>query len=435
MSSHSRAEREQADPFIYRGQDRRKDLGGEEMELRFPFILDGATGTEIQKMGYDGSISSEEWALLHPDKIAELQRGYAEAGSNVVYAPTFGANRIKLEEHGVKDQVTEYNRKLAEISKKAVGDQIYVAGDIAPTGKILYPLGDIHFEELVAIYREQVEAMEESGVDIYVIETMMTLAEARAAILAVKSLSNKPIFVTFTCDETGRSLTGTDVTAVLQVMQGMGVDAFGLNCSVGPDQMLIQLKRLQEVSRIPLIAKPNAGLPIIVDGETVYPATPEEFAEYIPALAEAGVEIFGGCCGTNKEHIRAIKKALEEVKMQAPSPKKTDLLPAVSGSDLFFLEPTASYDHVLACDAELEDLLEEEGDYDAPLTAVEIRKEEELVFFEEAQTMIKKPLCLLCEDENLLEKALRLYQGRALYEGKLPEETLMPLVQKYGLLL
>lgn len=405
------------------------------MELRFPFILDGATGTEIQKMGYDGSISSEEWALLHPDKMAELQRGYVEAGSNVVYAPTFGANRIKLKEHGVKDPVEDYNCRLVEISKKAVGDKAYVAGDIAPTGKILYPLGDIHFEELVEIYSEQVKAMEESGVDLYVIETMMTLAEARAAVLAVRKYSKKPIFVTFTCDETGRTLTGTDVTAVLQVMQGMGVDAFGLNCSVGPDQMLIQLKRLQEVSRIPLIAKPNAGLPIIVDGETIYPASPEEFTEYIPALAEAGVEIYGGCCGTRKEHIVAIKEALANVKMQAPSPKDTNKLPAATGSDLFFLDPTAAYDHVLACDAELEDALEEEEDSVSPLTAVRIEKEEELVFFEEAQTMIKKPLCLICDKPQLLEKALRLYQGRALYEGAISEEELLPLVQKYGLII
>ena len=405
------------------------------MELRFPFILDGATGTEIQKMGYDGSNSSEEWALLHPDKMAELQRGYVEAGSDVVYAPTFGANRIKLGEHGVKESARDYNRRLVEISKKAVGDKAYVAGDIAPTGKILYPLGDIHFEELVELYSEQAEAMEESGVDLYVIETMMTLAEARAAVLAVKSISDKPVFVTFTCDETGRTLTGTDVTAVLQVMQGMGVDAFGLNCSVGPDQMLIQLKRLQEVSRIPLIAKPNAGLPVIVDGEPVYPASPEEFTEYIPALAEAGVEIFGGCCGTSKAHIAAIKASLANVKMHVPSPKNTDKLPAATGSDLFFLEPTAGYEHVLSCDAELEDKLEDETDFACPLTAVKIVSEEELVHFEEAQTMIKKPLCILCDDAQLLEKALRLYQGRALYEGALAEEVLLPLVQKYGVII
>jgi methionine synthase I (cobalamin-dependent) len=405
------------------------------MELRFPFILDGATGTEIQKRGYDGSTSSEEWALANPEKMAQLQKGYVEAGSNAVYAPTFGANRIKLEEHGVKNQVAEFNKILANISKEAVGDKALVAGDIAPTGKILYPLGDIHFEELYEIYCEQVKALEESDVDLYVIETMMTLAEARAAVLAVKHFSNKPIFVTFTCDETGRTLTGSDVVAILQVMQGMGIDAFGLNCSVGPDQMLIQLKRLQEVSRIPLIAKPNAGLPIIVDGETVYPASPEEFTEYIPALAQAGVEIFGGCCGTRKEHIAAIKASLADVKMQAPSPKNTDKLPAATGSDFFFLEPTAGYDHVLACDADLEDKIEDEADFDCPLTAVKIVREDELVHFEEAQTMIKKPLCILCDDVRLLEKALRLYQGRALYEGALAEEVLLPLVEKYGLII
>ena len=214
------------------------------MELSFPLILDGATGTELQKRGFTGGECAEKWVLEHPEAIQEIQRAYVRAGSRVVYAPTFGANRTKLEAHGLFNVTADYNRRLAALSREAVGDLALVAGDLAPTGLMLYPLGDTTFEELVEIYTEQAAALEEAGVDLFVIETMMTVAEARAAVLAVRSVSRKPVFVSFTCDGNGRTLTGSDVAAVLQIMQGMEIDAFGLNCSVGPAEMLVQLRRL-----------------------------------------------------------------------------------------------------------------------------------------------------------------------------------------------
>ena len=243
------------------------------MELRFPLILDGATGTELQKRGYTGDVCAEQWTLDHPDAIIDIQRGYVAAGSQVVYTPTFGANRRKLEESGLFNCTADYNRRLAELSAQAVQGKALRAGDMSPTGAFLAPLGDVSFEELVDIYTEQAAGLERAGVDLFVIETMMTLSDARAAVLAVRSVSDKPIFVTFTCDENGRSVSGTDITAALVVLQGMGIDAFGLNCSAGPEQMLLQLKRLREYARVPLIAKPNAGMPIIENGETVYRCT------------------------------------------------------------------------------------------------------------------------------------------------------------------
>ena len=230
------------------------------MELRFPLILDGATGTELQKRGYTGDVCAEQWTLDHPDAIIDIQRGYVAAGSQVVYTPTFGANRRKLEESGLFNCTADYNRRLAELSAQAVQGKALRAGDMSPTGAFLSPLGDVSFEELVDIYTEQAAGLERAGVDLFVIETMMTLSDARAAVLAVRSVSDKPIFVTFTCDENGRSVSGTDITAALVVLQGMGIDAFGLNCSAGPEQMLLQLKRLREYARVPLIAKPNAGM-------------------------------------------------------------------------------------------------------------------------------------------------------------------------------
>ena len=404
------------------------------MEVRYPLMLDGATGTQLQKRGFDSSVCAEDWVLQHPEAIAEIQRNYIQNGSRVVYSPTFGANRVKLESHGIFNQVGEYNEKLVAISRQAVDGKAFVAGDIAPTGKFLYPLGDATFEELVEVYTEQAAALEKAGVDLFVIETMMTLPEARAAVLAVKSVSKKPIFVTFTCDENGKTLTGTDVTAALVVMQGMGVDAFGLNCSTGPDKMLEQLKRLKEYAAIPLIAKPNAGVPQMVEGKTVYNCPPEQFTAFVEEMAACGVCIFGGCCGTQEEHIEALGKTLSGVKCAVPSPADTTKLPCATEKAVFLLDVQAAYGEVLPCDEDLEDSLFD-VDEDAEMIAIRIESEEELDDFSDCQGMIQKPLCILCEDAKLLEQALRRYQGRAVYEGSLSDEELLPLVEKYGLII
>ena len=404
------------------------------MELSFPLILDGATGTQLQKRGYAGEECAESWTLKHPQAILEIQRSYVDSGSRVIYAPTFGANRVKLEQHGIFGKVEEYNRALVNLSRKAAGSRAWVAGDMAPTGLMLYPLGNASFEELVEIYTEQAAALENAGVDLFVIETMMTMAEARAALLAVKSVSEKPVFVSFTCDERGRTLTGSDVAAALQIMQGMGADAFGLNCSVGPRDMLAQLKRLREIARIPLMAKPNAGIPEIVDGETVYNCPPEEFSDCLAELAEAGVCIFGGCCGTEAGHVEALAKGCEGLEMLPPAPLHADKLPCATEKEVFFLDPAAEHGRVLKCGDELEDELMEAQD-EGDMVAIAITSKEELSAFADCQYMISKPLCICCEDAKLLEQALRLYQGRALYEGGLSERELLPLCAGYGLII
>ena len=404
------------------------------MELTFPLILDGATGTELQKRGFTGSDCAELWTLEHPEAILEIQRGYVEAGSRILYTPTFGANRTKLEAHGIFNQVGDFNRRLAALSKEAAGGRAWVAGDIAPTGLFLYPLGDTSFEELVDIYTEQAAALEEAGVDLFVIETMMTLAEARAAVLAVKSVSDKPVFVSFTCDENGRTLSGSDVTALLQIMQGMGVDAFGLNCSVGPDEMVKQLKRLREIARVPLIAKPNAGVPEVVDGETVYCCPPAAFTAHLEEMAAAGVWMFGGCCGTDAGHIRALSEALPALTLVSPAPQHSEALPCATEKALFFLPPDVAVGEAMPVTVDLEDRLEEALDTDAPVLTLAITSPDELEDFAACQVLITKPLCLNCADAELLEQALRLYQGRALYDGPLGEEELAPLAKKYGLI-
>ncbi len=401
------------------------------MELTFPLILDGATGTQLQKRGFSGSECAEKWTLDHPEAILETQRGYVEAGSRVLYSPTFGANRAKLEAHGIFNRVAEYNTRLAGLSKQASEGRALVAGDISPTGLFLYPLGDASFEELVDIYTEQAAALEQARVDLFVIETMMTVAEARAAVLAVKSVSEKPVFVTFTCDEHGRTLTGSDVAAVLQIMQGMGVDAFGLNCSTGPREMAAQLKRLHEIARVPLIAKPNAGIPEIVDGETVYDCPPEEFTAYLEEMAEAGVKIFGGCCGTTAEHVKALYEKTPLLHLKDPDPQNSELLPCATEKELFFLPVDISGGPVIHADADLEAALEDAMEEEGELITVELTGIDQLDDFASVQYMITRPLCIKCSDPVVLEQALRLYQGRALYEGPLSEEQLLPLSKKY----
>lgn len=401
------------------------------MEWNYPLILDGATGTQLQKRGYTGAECAEKWVLEHPEAILDIQRRYVVAGSRVVYASTFGANRIKLGEHGLGDKVEEYIEGLVALSREAVDGKALVAGDLSPVGKFLVPMGDVTFEELVEVYTRQAAALEKAGVDLYVIETMMTMAEARAAVLAVKSVSEKPVFVTFTCDGSGRTVTGTDVTAALAVMQGMGVDAFGLNCSAGPKEMLGHLKRLGKNARIPLIAKPNAGLPQMVDGRTVYCCPPEEFVGYVEEMAAAGVCIFGGCCGTEESHIAALAARLREVKSAAPRGTEAGL--CATERDVFSVDWDALLEE-LPCDDELGDNIEEAQEDGEGILAVRVEGEEELSYFAECQWQIRLPLCICCEDGELLEKTLRLYQGRALYRGGLPEETLEPLKRKYGLI-
>ena len=405
------------------------------MELGFPLLLDGATGTELQKRGFGGSEAAESWVLRHSEAIREIQKGYLDAGSQVLYTPTFGANRVKLEQYRIFNQVKDYNLRLAALSRETAAGRALVAGDIAPTGEFLYPLGELQFEELVEIYREQAAALEEAGVDLFVIETMMTLPEARAAVLAVREVSRKPIFVTMTCDENGRTLTGTDVVAALTVLQGMGIDAFGLNCSTGPDAMLRQLQRLTPYAEIPLIAKPNAGVPEMVNGETRYNCGAEEFVKLTGEMAAAGVQIFGGCCGTEASHIAALREAIKGLQMRDPAPEYSDLLPCATEKDACYLPATAAYESVITCSDELEDdIMDAMGD-DGELLAIKMQSEADLDEFAQVQYLIRKPLCILCEDAALLEQALRLYQGRALYEGSLSDEVLFPLVRKYGLII
>ena len=402
--------------------------------MNFPLLLDGATGTELTRRGFSKGVCAEAWTLDHPEVIREIQSGYVSAGSQVIYAPTFGANRITLSRHGLGDRVKEFNGALVALARESAGDQALVAGDLSPTGEMLCPLGTLRFEELTAVYAEQAKALEEAGVDLFVIETMLSLPEARAAVLAVREASRKPVFVSFSCDSRGRTLTGTDVAAALRVMEGMGVDVFGLNCSAGPGEMLPQLRRLGEIASVPLLAKPNAGLPEVIDGRTVYNCPPEEFAAYAPAFAQCGVAVFGGCCGTHAGHIAALRRELASLQVTPPCGLHGDAPVCASERRLFQPGKNAEIKEILLCSDTLEEDLEELSGGDEDILGLRLEGCEALDALEECRLSLTRPICFLCEDADVLERALRLYPGRALYRGELGEAALGALAEKYGVI-
>lgn len=269
-------------------------------------ILDGAMGTELQARGMPPGVSPELYALEHPDVVQDIHRSYMLCGADVVYTCTFGANGYKLSQYGNFD-VREVNRTLARIAREATGGRCLVAGDIGPTGRLVEPFGDLGFEDAVDCFKEQVRGLWDGGVDLFVIETMMDIQEARAALIAVKETVGAFTMVTLTFDETGRTLTGTDPVSALVTLQSLGADAVGCNCSMGPQEMVGLIAAMHEYSRVPLVAKPNAGLPRLRDKKTSFDMGPSEFSRHAQALIDAGARMVGGCCGTTPEHIDALR--------------------------------------------------------------------------------------------------------------------------------
>ena len=279
-------------------------------------LLDGATGTNLMKAGMPVGVCPEQWILEHRDVMLKLQKDYVAAGTNILYAPTFTANRVKLAEYGLADKQKDMIQALVGITKEAAGDKAYVAGDLTMTGRQLAPIGDMSLEELIEVYKEQINYLAEAGVDLLVVETMMSLAECRAALIAAKEICNLPVMVTLTFEENGRTLFGTDAKTAAIVLDKLGAAAIGVNCSTGPARMAEVIEAMAEVTDLPLIAKPNAGLPQVdKDGKTIYPMLPEEFAKETTLLVYKGAVIFGGCCGTTPDHIAALKAMLKNLLM------------------------------------------------------------------------------------------------------------------------
>lgn len=279
-----------------------------------PFVLDGATGTELTKRGMPKNACTERFVLDNPGIIQQLQREYLAAGSDAILAPTFGANRPTLERHGfASDEIESTVRALFRIAKDNAGSA-KVGGDMSPTGLMLKPYGDAEPERVYEIYREQAAVLLDCGVDFFFIETMISATEAKLAVRAVRDVSKDiPVFVSLTVNENGRTINGDCLDAVLISLLPYNIQAFGCNCSIGPDVIARALAPAAPIAKkygIPLIAKPNAGMPVTDEnGSLHYSLSPEDMAGYVDHLTGLGAGVFGGCCGTTPDHVGAIAKA------------------------------------------------------------------------------------------------------------------------------
>ncbi|MCD8196031.1 MAG: homocysteine S-methyltransferase family protein [Lachnospiraceae bacterium] len=276
-----------------------------------PVLLDGGTGSCLREHGMPVGVSTELWAYEHPDVIGQLQREYADAGSQIIYAPTFGANRATLKNAGIDDRLEELNRTLVRWTIENVGDRTLVAGDISTTGKAMEPLGTATYAELLAIYEEQMRILADAGVQLLVAETLLAMDEAMVICDAARAVCDLPLIISFTCEGDGNLYFGGSIFEAAAALEAMGVDAVGVNCSVGPDQLAAVVKTLHETVSIPIVAKPNAGMPLITEtGKAVYSMGKEDFAEHLLHLRDCGASVVGGCCGTTPEYIQYIKKSL-----------------------------------------------------------------------------------------------------------------------------
>lgn len=270
-------------------------------------LLDGATGSQLRAAGMPVGVCTELWAYEHPEVIVGLQRAYVDAGSDIIYAPTFSANRIGLGMHGLEDRLSELNAGLVALAKRAADGRALVAGDFATTGKPLEPVGTLSYTELLEVYREQVRVVVDAGVDLLGAETMLSVDECACFVEAARSVCDLPVMVTLTMEADGRLLFGGTAVEAVETLQALGASAVGLNCSVGPDQLEAVVAGMAAAARVPVIAKPNAGLPVIDEkGAAHYSMGPETFAASMRRLVDAGARIIGGCCGTGPEYIRAL---------------------------------------------------------------------------------------------------------------------------------
>lgn len=276
-----------------------------------PVLLDGATGSNLMAAGMPKGVSTELWVLEHPDVIQKLQSGYVSAGSQILYAPTFGANRINLSMHKLEHKIRELNSTLVQYSKEAAQGQALVAGDVTTTGKMMEPFGDLTYEEAFAAYQEQISLLAEAGADLIVIETMIHVGETCAALDAARAACDLPVMCSMTVEADGNIFTGGNITEAASTLETAGADAVGINCSVGPEQLESIVRSIHQSVSIPVLAKPNAGMPVITeDGQASYQMEPETFARHMKTLAESGASLLGGCCGTTPAFIAALKQYL-----------------------------------------------------------------------------------------------------------------------------
>lgn len=419
-------------------------------------FLDGGMGTLLQAEGLAPGELPETWNIEHPEKVEAIHRRYYEAGSDVVLANTFGANVCKF--HDDRYTVEEVIRAGIANAKRAgeqIGKETYVALDMGPTGKLLKPMGDLDFDDAYEAFAEAVRYGEKYGADLIHIETMSDTYEVKAAILAAKENSSLPVFVTMIFDERGKLLTGGDVPSVVAMLEGLRVDALGLNCGLGPKQMLPILNDLRRYTSLPIIVKPNAGLPKQKNGETYYDVEPDEFVRIMQEVVKEGACVIGGCCGTTPEHIKKLVEECKELPLREIE-KKHDTIVSSYGQAVILddmpriigerINPTGKKKFKEALKNEDMDYILKEAitqqdkgahilDVNVGLPDIdEVAMMEKVV--KELQSVTSLPLQIDTVDGKAMERAMRIYNGKPMINSvngkQVSMDEVFPLVRKYG---
>ena len=419
-------------------------------------VLDGAMGTMLQERGLKPGGCPEEMNLEAPDVVAGIHREYAEAGSDIVLSNTFGGSRSKLAHYGLESKVDEINARAVENARKAVGPDKFVAASIGPTGRFVEPVGDAGFDEMVDIFSEQVLAFVKAGADLIALETFLDIREIRAAAIACREFSSLPVLAMMTFDDGGRTVLGTPPEAAAVGLDPL-VDVVGSNCGLGIDGMSEILEKMRSVTSRPLVVQANAGLPILVDGETVFPGTPEEMIAYHDRLIELGVRVIGGCCGTTPAHIRAIRAALDARDTGWTPPEhrcflssRTAVTPVGSGAPCAIIGERINPTGKKGYSAELLEgktayiRREAQSQVEAGAHLLDVNcgapGVDEPAALERAVYAVSgvasAPLVLDSSDPAALEKGLKAAEGKVLINSVSGEEkslkAVLPLAKKYG---
>lgn len=416
-------------------------------------LFDGAMGTMLQSMGLKAGELPEILNITEREKIIEIHKKYIAAGAKVITLNTFGANEIKLEKSGYSVEEIIYSA-VKNAREAARGEDACIALDVGPIGELLEPAGTLSFERAYDIFKRQVIQGVKSGVDLILIETMTDLNEARAAVLAAKENSSLPVFCTMSFEKNGRTFLGCSAEAMVLVLQGLGADAVGVNCSLGPAEIEPIIDEILKVSNVPVMVQPNAGLPEVHNGETVYNVSPEEFAAFGRRFAEKGAAIIGGCCGTNDEYIKRLAESIRGISVDRKIKRplwgictstrvvKLDGVKVIgerinpTGKKLFKEAlRSGNMDYILG---EAISQVEAGADIlDVNVGLPEINEEETMVrVIKEIQSILDVPIQIDSNNPRVIEKALRIYNGKAIVNSTTGEdkvlESILPIVKKYG---
>ena len=421
-------------------------------------FLDGGMGTLLQARGLQAGEKPERWNITHAEDVIDIQKSYFDAGTNIINTNTFGANCLHFEEDELKEIINAAINNAREAAKRSVNTGVkLVSLDIGPTGKLLKPYGDLDFEEAVGIFAKTVKIGVEAGADLITIETMNDSYETKAALLAAKENSELPVIVTNAYGEDGKLMTGANPAAMVAMLEGMGADAIGVNCSYGPKTLRPIIDEYLKVASIPVIIKPNAGLPKVIDGKTVYDVLPPEFAEDVADMIRAGVHVAGGCCGTTPEYIKALVDKVAENKLQpvALSDKGLTVISSYTHAITFGKTPRLIGERINPTGKKRfkQALIEDDVDYILNVGLEEAEKGahildvnvglpdiDEILMLKkvtyELQAVCDLPLQIDTTDVAAMEAALRIYNGKPLINSVNGKEEVMeaifPLAKKYG---